>query len=43
MKNQEIKNNPSFLEYVYKLNEGTALTEALKLSLEDINNIDGIN
>ena len=40
MKKQEVKNNPAFLEYVYQLNEGTDLTEALKLSLKEINNID---
>lgn len=40
MKNQEVKNNPAFLEYVYKLNEGNDLAEALKLSLKDINDID---
>lgn len=40
MKNQEVKNNPAFLEYVYELNEGTELTEALKLSLKEVNDID---
>lgn len=40
MKNQEVKKNPEFLEYVYKLNEGTELTEALKHSLKEINDID---
>lgn len=40
MKNQEVKKNPEFLEYVYKLNEGTELTEALILSLKEINDID---
>ena len=40
MKNQEVKNNPAFLEYVYKLNEGNELAEALKLSLKAINDID---
>ncbi|GAA4278061.1 DinB family protein [Aquimarina mytili] len=40
MKNQEVKKNPEFLEYVFKLNEGTDLTEALKLSLKEINDID---
>ena len=34
------KENPAFLEYVYKLNEGTKLTEALELSLKEINDID---
>ncbi len=36
----ETKENPAFLEYVYKLNEGIELTEALNLSLEEINKID---
>lgn len=40
MKNQEVKKDPAFLEYVYKLNEGTELTEALQLSLKKINGID---
>lgn len=40
MKNQEVKNNPAFLEYVYQLNEGTELTEALQLSLQEIDQID---
>lgn len=40
MKNQEVKKNPEFLEYVFKLNEGTELKEALKLSLNEINTID---
>ncbi|GAB5527050.1 MAG: hypothetical protein Roseis2KO_49220 [Roseivirga sp.] len=40
MKNQEVKKDPAFLEYVYKLNEGTELTEALQLSLNKINDID---
>ena len=40
MEKSETKENPAFLEYVYKLNEGTELTEALKLSLKDINDID---
>ena len=40
MKNQEVKKNPAFLEYVYKLNEGNELTKALELSLKDINDID---
>ncbi len=37
---KETKDNPEFLEYVYQLNEGTELTEALKLSLEAIDDID---
>ena len=40
MEKSETKENPAFLEYVYKLNEGTELTEALKLSLKEINDID---
>ena len=40
MEKSETKENPEFLEYVYKLNEGTELAEALKLSLKEINNID---
>ena len=39
MENSET-NNPDFLENVYKLNEGTELIEALKLSLKEINDID---
>jgi len=40
MKNQEVKKDPAFLAYVYKLNEGTELSEALQLSLKEIDNID---
>ena len=40
MEKSETKENPEFLEYVYKLNEGTELTEALELSLKEINDID---
>lgn len=40
MANQEAKNNPAFLEYVYQLNEGNEFTEALALSLQAINDID---
>ena len=40
MEKSETKKNPEFLEYVYKINEGIELTEALKLSLKEINNID---
>ena len=40
MEKSETKENPDFLEYVYKLNEGIELTKALKLSLSDINDID---
>ena len=32
--------NPDFLEYVYKLNEGAELMDALKLGLQKINEID---
>lgn len=40
MSNQEIKNNPAFLEYVYQLTAGTELTAALDLSLSAINQLD---
>ena len=40
MKKSETKKNPEFLEEVYKLNEGIELTDALKLSLNKINDID---
>lgn len=40
MEKLETKKNPKFLEYVYKLNEGIELKEALKLSLKKINEID---
>ncbi len=40
MAKAETKENPAFLEYVYKLNEGRELTEALQLSLEDINDLE---
>ena len=40
MKNQEIKKNPEFLEYVLELNEGAELYEALQLSLDQINELD---
>ncbi|PWJ42684.1 DinB family protein [Sediminitomix flava] len=40
MEKTETKKNPAFLEYVYQLNQGTELTEALKSSLNDIENID---
>lgn len=36
----ETKEQPEFLEYVYKLNEGTELKEALELSLKAINDLD---
>ncbi|MEL6733495.1 MAG: DinB family protein, partial [Bacteroidota bacterium] len=35
-----IKKNPAFLEYVYQLTEGTDLTEALELSLKQIDEMD---
>jgi hypothetical protein len=40
MEKSASKENPGFLAYVYKLNEGIELTEALHRSLEDINGID---
>ncbi|MBX2828228.1 MAG: DinB family protein [Flavobacteriaceae bacterium] len=40
MENQEIKRNPEFLEYVYKLNEGREVKEALHLGLQTIDAID---
>ena len=40
MGNSETKENPAFLEYVYELNAGKELNEALQLSLQDINNLD---
>jgi hypothetical protein len=40
MRKSETKKDPEFLEYVYKLNEGIELTEALKLSLKKIDEID---
>ncbi|MEH0156821.1 DinB family protein [Limibacter armeniacum] len=40
MENTDAKKNPAFLEYVLKLNGDIELTEALKLSLERINEID---
>lgn len=40
MEESETKNNPTFLEYVYELNEGIELTEALKISLKNIDAID---
>lgn len=40
MEKSERKENPEFLEYVYKLNKGIELTEAFKLSLKEINDID---
>ena len=40
MENQTTKKNPEFLAYVYELNAGIELEEALKLSLTNINHID---
>lgn len=40
MEKSETKQNPAFLEYVYKLNEGNDLKEALQLGLKDINDLD---
>lgn len=40
MEKSETKKSPTFLEYVYELNKGTELTEALKLSLKKIDDID---
>ena len=40
MDQSEQKENPAFLEYVYQLNEGAELNEALKLSLAKIDDID---
>ena len=40
MEKSETKENPEFLEYVYKLNEGMELTEALELSLKNIDDLD---
>lgn len=40
MKKSKTKKNPAFLENVYQLNEGIELTEALKLSLKAINDLD---
>lgn len=40
MAESETKKNPAFLEYVYELNEGVELQEALQLSLKNINEID---
>ena len=40
MKNQEVKKNPEFLEYVLKLNRGLELYEALQISLNQVNKLD---
>ena len=40
MEKSEIQKNPAFLEYVYQLNEGAELGEALRQSLEELNKLD---
>lgn len=40
MKNEEVKNNPEFLDYVLALNGDTELDEALQLSLNRIDELD---
>ena len=40
MEESETNKDPEFLEYVYKLNEGVVLPEALTLSLKAIDDID---
>ena len=40
MKEHETKENPAFLAYVYELNEGHDVPEALQLSLQAIDEID---
>lgn len=40
MEKSETKENPAFLTYVYKLNEGNELMEALQLSLNEIKKLD---
>lgn len=40
MEEPETKKNPEFLEYVYELNAGIELTDALELSLKKIDEID---
>jgi len=40
MKNSEIKKNPEFLEYVFKLNADLELHEALRVSLDQIDRLD---
>lgn len=40
MKNQEVKKNPEFLEYVLELNEGADLNQSLQRSLDQINLLD---
>ena len=36
---QNTKQNPAFLEYVYDLNQGVQVMEALSLSLQDIDDL----
>ncbi len=40
MEKSEIEENPAFLAYVYELNEGNELSEALEKSLQAINDLD---
>ncbi len=40
MKNEEVKKNPEFLEYVFELNGDKELNEALEISLNQINKLD---
>ena len=40
MSTSDAKHNPGFLDYVYKLNEGIELPEALELSLKEIDELD---
>lgn len=40
MKNQEVKKNPEFLEYVFKLNGDIEVNEALLISMDQINKLD---
>ena len=40
MAKSETKENPAFLEYVYKLTEGNDLNEALERSLQEIDKLD---
>ena len=40
MDKPETKKNSPFLEYIYQLNEGRELKEALQISLQELNDID---
>ncbi len=40
MESSETPKTSAFLEYIYELNEGKTLTEALQQSLDDVNQID---